>query len=108
MADAPTLIAQLLPFWVVIGLLLVCGLYLTLVTRNLLRLLMGIEMLSKGATLLLVVVGKATGRVDLAQSFVVTLVVVEVVVVAVAAGVVFAVWRRFGSLDTSVLKTMKG
>lgn len=108
MGDSSSAIANLLPFWVVIGLLITSGLYLVLVTRNLLRLLMGLELFSKGATLLLIVVGQATGRVDVAQSFVITLIVVEVVVVAVAAGIVFSVWRRFGTLDTSTLKAMKG
>jgi NADH-quinone oxidoreductase subunit K len=90
---------SLLPFWLVIGLLLVTGLYVVLVTRNLLRLLMGLEILTKAATLMLVVVGWGTGRMDLAQAFVLTLIVVEVVVIAVAAGLVYAVWLRHGSLD---------
>jgi NADH-quinone oxidoreductase subunit K len=98
---------SLILFWLVIGLLMVAGLYLVLVTRNLLRLLMGLEILTKAATLMLVVVGWGTGRMDLAQAFVLTLIVVEVVVIATAAGLVYAVWQRNGSLDVRSLQRMK-
>ena len=77
-------------------------------SRNLVRILIGLELLTKAVTLLIVVAGVATGRVSLSQSLVITLIVVEVVVIAVAAGVVIASYQHTGSLETRALEKLKG
>jgi len=50
-------------------LLLITGLYCVIVTRNLMRALIGLEILTKAVTLLLIVAGYTTGRVAQAQAF---------------------------------------
>ena len=88
--------------------LFIAGLYCILVTRNLMRVLIGLELLTKGVTLLLILVGYMTGRVALAQAVVITLIVIEVVVMAVMAGVILSIYRHTGSLDASGVKNLKG
>ena len=88
--------------------LFVAGLYCILVTRNLMRVLIGLELLTKAVTLLLIVAGYATGRVALAQAIVITLIMIEVVVIAVMAGVILSIYRHTGSLDASSVKSLKG
>ena len=92
----------------VIIILFIAGLYCILVTRNLMRVLIGLELLTKAVTLLLIVAGYVTGRLALAQSVVITLIVIEVVVMAVMAGVILSIYRHTGSLDASNIKTLKG
>ena len=106
MNSSPEMIFSL--FGVVTVLLFVTGLYCVMMTRNLIRVLIGLELLTKSVTLLLVVAGHISGRIALAQTLVITLVVIEVVVMVVAAGVVVGVFRRRNSLDASSLRTMKG
>jgi NADH:ubiquinone oxidoreductase subunit K len=89
-------------------LLLVTGLYCVVATRNLIRLLIGLEILTKGVTLLIVLAGHLSGHYALGQALAITLIVIEVVVIAVAAGVAIAIYRRNGSLDTNLLKNLKG
>jgi NADH-quinone oxidoreductase subunit K len=89
-------------------LLLITGLYCIIVTKNLMRTLIGLEILTKAVTLLLIVAGYATGHVAQAQAFVITLIVIEVVVIAVAAGVVLSVFNRTGSIDAKNLRNLKG
>lgn len=96
-------LTSLWPWWAAIAMVSVAGLYALLVTRNLLRVLMGLELLTKAVTLLLVLAGYATGRALFTQSLVITLIVVEVVVIAVAAGLVVNVHRVHGSLDAGAL-----
>lgn len=88
--------------------LFVAGLYCILVTRNLMRVLVGLELLTKAVTLLLILAGYATGKTALAQAIVITLIMIEVVVIAVMAGVILSIYRHTGSLDASNVKTLKG
>jgi multisubunit Na+/H+ antiporter MnhC subunit len=84
------------------------GIYAILVTRNLLRILIGMEILTKGATLLLVAAGYLTGRVDVIQPVIITMIVMEVVIIAVAAGVVVAAYRSNGTINIRALRNLKG
>jgi NADH-quinone oxidoreductase subunit K len=91
-----------------IVLLLLIGFYSLLVSRNLIRLLISIEILTKSATLMLILAGYWTHQPNLAQTFVITLIIVEVVVIAVAAGIVIRVFEHTGTLDTRMLRNLKG
>jgi multisubunit Na+/H+ antiporter MnhC subunit len=88
--------------------LFAAGLYCILVTRNLMRVLVGLELLTKAVTLLLIVAGYAVGKTALAQTIVITLIMIEVVVIAVMAGVILSIYRHTGSLDASSVKSLKG
>jgi len=92
----------------VIIMLFIAGLYCIFVTRNLMRALIGLELLMKAVTLLLIMAGYATGREALAQCLVITLIVIEVVVIAVMAGVILSIYRHTGSLDAGNIKSLKG
>jgi NADH-quinone oxidoreductase subunit K len=96
-------------FIAAIGVLLfVCGLYCIMASRNLIRIMIGMELLTKGVTLFLVLAGAVTGRMAIAQALVITLIVVEVVVICVAAGIVVGVYRKTGSIDAAALANLKG
>jgi multisubunit Na+/H+ antiporter MnhC subunit len=98
-------------FWLLASfviLLFIIGVYSLLVTRNLLRILIGMEILTKGVTLLLVAAGYLTGQVNVIQPVIITMIVVEVVIIAVAAGVVIAAYRNNGTVNVSALRNLKG
>ena len=82
--------------------------YCILMTRNLIRILIGLELLTKSVTLLLALGGYVSGRIATAQTFIITLIVIEVVVIAVAAGVVICTHKYNSDLDTSRMKNLKG
>jgi NADH-quinone oxidoreductase subunit K len=90
------------------ALLVFTGIYCMLVSRNLLRLLIGVEIVSKGVLLALVSAGEAVGRMGAAQGFAITMIAVEVVVVAVALGLVVRAYAAHGTLDVWKLNTLKG
>ncbi|MDD5263585.1 MAG: NADH-quinone oxidoreductase subunit K [Candidatus Bipolaricaulis sp.] len=89
-------------------LLLVDGLWCMLATRNLVRILIGLEILMKSVTFFLIAAGYLSGRMALAQALVVTVIVIEVVVVVVVAGIILGFHRKHDSLDVGNTKRMKG
>jgi multisubunit Na+/H+ antiporter MnhC subunit len=89
-------------------LLAVTALYCILFSRNLIRILIGLELLIKAVTLLIALAGYITGHMALAQTMIVTLIVIEVVVIAVAAGIVIGAQRHNQSLDVRALRNLKG
>ena len=91
-----------------IALLAVTALYCILFSRNLVRILIGLELLTKAVTLLIALAGYVTGHMALAQTMIVTLIVIEVVVIAVAAGIVIGAHRHNQSLDVRMLRNLKG
>jgi NADH:ubiquinone oxidoreductase subunit K len=95
-------------FLISAALLFATGLYCLLMTRNLIRILISLEILTKSVTLLLVVAGFYSGRTELAQALIITMIIVEVVVITVGAGIVLGVFRRNNSLDTRKLMNLKG
>ena len=92
----------------VIILLFICGAYCLIVTRNMIRAIIGIELLIKAVTLLIIFAGNTTGRAALAQGLVITIIVIEVVVAATAAGIALCVFRHTDSLDVRSLRNLKG
>jgi len=89
-------------------LLFVIGIYYILATTNLLRILIGMEILTKGATLLLVIGGFLTNKMNVIQPIIITMIVMEVVIIAVAAGVIIASYHCNGTVDVRALRNLKG
>lgn len=91
-----------------IVLVAVTGLYYLLVTTNLIRAVIGLELVTKSITLGLILAGRLTGRVGLGQALAITLIVVEVVVVVVAVGLILLAHRHTNQVDTRGLRSIKG
>jgi NADH-quinone oxidoreductase subunit K len=88
--------------------LLVIGFYCILVSRNLIRILIGLEVLAKAITLGIVAVGYATKNTGLSQALAITVIIIEVFVIAVAAGLVINIYRKHDSLSADNLENLKG
>lgn len=91
-----------------IVLLFISGMYCLLVSRNMIRAIIGLELLIKAVTLLFVVVGYVTDRMALAQAFVITIIVIEVVIAAIGGGIALRVFRHNENLDVRQLTRLKG
>jgi NADH-quinone oxidoreductase subunit K len=84
------------------------GLYYLLATSNLIRAVIGVELMTKAVTLGLVLAGRMTNHVGLGQALAITLIVVEVVVMVVAVGLILLVHRHTNSVNTRELTHIKG
>jgi multisubunit Na+/H+ antiporter MnhC subunit len=83
------------------------GIYCIVATHNLLRVIISMEIINKAATVLLALAGVINGSLSLAESYIIALIVVEVVVTAVGAGLCIALYNRTGSLDIRELSVSK-
>ena len=95
-------------FCVYMIVLFITGFYCILATLNLVRALIGIEILMKAVTLFIIIAGNASGRTTISQSIVITLIVVETVLISVAMGIVLSVYRHTKSLETKNVANLKG
>lgn len=84
------------------------GAYYLVATSNLVRTLIAIELFMKAATLAIVLGGYVTNKTALAQSLVVTLIVVEVVVMIVANGLVLCIYRNSARIDSNTVENLRG
>ncbi len=87
---------------------LIVGFYCILTTRNLIRALIGLEILTKAVTLLIILAGYLANRTGLAQALAITLIVTEVVVIVVAVGIVLCIHRRTRSIDVETVRELRG
>jgi NADH-quinone oxidoreductase subunit K len=90
------------------ALLVVMGIYVLLTMRNLVKLFIGVEIISKGVSLALVATGFVKQNILTAQAITVTFIVIEVSVVATALAIIINVYRHTGSLDVRKLSKLKG
>jgi NADH-quinone oxidoreductase subunit K len=91
----------------VLGLLGV-GLYGLLVTRNLIKVVIVLQILGKAALLALITAGAASGQTNLSQSLVLTVIVADTVVAAIGLALAVQVQRQLGTLDVKDLSRLKG
>lgn len=88
--------------------LLAVGFYGLLITRNLIKIVMVLQILIKGAVLALVLAGNSSGRMGLAQSAAATVIVADTIVAVVGLALTVQVRRRFGTLDVPKISTLRG
>ncbi len=84
------------------------GLYGLLVTRNLIKVVVALQILVKGALLALVAAGKASDQVNLSQSLAMTVIVADTIVAVVGLALAVQVKRLLGTLDLKALSNLRG
>ncbi|MDD4954203.1 MAG: NADH-quinone oxidoreductase subunit K [Candidatus Omnitrophica bacterium] len=98
-------------FWyfiIFIALIFIAGVYCILASFNLIRVLVGLEILIKAATLLIILAGYLCGCTALSQAIVITLIVIEIVVMVVAGGVAFWAFQYNKTIDPRRLSNLRG
>lgn len=93
-------------FIAVLGLLGI-GIYCLLITRNMIRIVVGLQILTKGAMLALILVGNMRGQPSLGQSMALTVIVADTIIAVIGLALAVQVKRRIGTLDLNDLSTLK-
>lgn len=88
--------------------LLAIGLYGLLVLRNLIKIVIVLQILVKVAVVALVMAGQAAGRSNLGQSLAFTVIIVDTMVAVIALALAVQVRRRIGTLDVRALSRLRG
>ena len=88
--------------------LLGVGFYGLLITRNLIKIVMVLQILIKAVILALVLAGKLSGNLGLGQSAAATVIVADTIVAVVGLALAVQVRRRLGTLDVPKISSMRG
>lgn len=88
--------------------LFVIGIYAIMATRNIIAMIIGLEIMTKGVTILLAAAGYFNGKPHLVEPLIITMIVVEVVVLTVSAGYIINIAKKHNSLDVKNIKNLKG
>ena len=88
-------------------LLLGVGLYGLLISRHLIKVVVALQIMIKAAMVALVVAGEAVGQVNLAQSIVLTVIVVDTIAAVLALALIVQIKRQTGTLDAADLAHLR-
>jgi NADH-quinone oxidoreductase subunit K len=89
-------------------LLLMIGVYMLILYRNLLRLIIAVEIVAKGVTLVFLAAGVYRQDIGFIQSLLVTFIIVETVLAAIILALAVRAQKIYGSLDIRNLSKLKG
>ncbi len=84
------------------------GVYCLLARRNLIQLLIGIEVIAKAVTLSFILAGFLQGNEQIAQAVVITIILIEVITVGVAMSLIVVAQRSTGSIDSKDFRRLRG
>jgi len=87
--------------------LVALGLYGLLIIRNLIKIVVALQVFAKGTILLMVAAGAVSGKPAIGQSLAITVIVADTVVVVMALALAIQVRRWCGTLDTRVISTLR-
>jgi len=83
--------------------LLALGLYCVLSKKNLVKIVIGLEIMAKGSTLAFIGMGGAG-----VQAYVIIAIAIEAIVAAVALSIMVNVWKHTKNLDSSKMGHLRG
>jgi NADH-quinone oxidoreductase subunit K len=88
--------------------LLGVGFYGLMASRNLIKIVVALQILVKAALLGLITAGNAIGKIDLSQSLAVTVIVADTIVAVIGMALAVQIRRQLGTLDPQELSKLRG
>lgn len=83
------------------------GLYCLLITRNLIKVIVALQLLVKGAVLAFILAGHITGKMNTAQTLALTVIVADTIVAVIGLALAVQIRLKTGSLDIKSLTSLK-
>lgn len=83
------------------------GLYGLMISRNMIKLVVALQILVKGAVIAFILAGNLTSTVSLGQTLALTIIVADTIVAVLGLALAVQVRQRFGTLDIKALTTLK-
>jgi NADH-quinone oxidoreductase subunit K len=91
----------------VLGLLGV-GFYGLMASRNLIKVVVTLQIMVKAALLGLIAAGNASGKINLSQSLAITVIVADTIVAVIGMALAVQIRRQLGTLDIQELSKLRG
>jgi multisubunit Na+/H+ antiporter MnhC subunit len=87
--------------------LVAIGIYGLLIIRNLIKIVVALQIFAKGTILVMVAAGAMSGHPAVGQSLAITVIVADTVVTVMALALAIQVRRWCGTLDTRVISKLR-
>lgn len=84
------------------------GLYALLTLRNLIRIILALQVMVKGVIILIIVAGSIQNQIGVAQSMALTFIIADTIVAVLGMALAVQVKRLTGSLDTKDISKLHG
>lgn len=88
--------------------LILTGCFELIRTHHMLKIIIGLELAIKAVSMFITLGGWLNGNMPLAQAFVVSIIVLEVVVATVLSGIAISIYHKHGNMDIRSLRNLKG
>ncbi|MCD4752654.1 MAG: NADH-quinone oxidoreductase subunit K [Anaerolineaceae bacterium] len=83
------------------------GIYALLTMRNLIRIIVALQLLVKSVILFVILAGNITGQMALAQSMAATVIVADTIVAVLGMALAVQIKRKTNSLDTKDIASLR-
>lgn len=93
---------------VAVAALVMIGLYGLLILRNLIKIVVALQVLAKGIILVMVSAGALQGALAVGSSLAITVIVADTVVTVIALSLAIQVRRHCGTLDVRGISKLRG
>lgn len=90
------------------GTLFVLGWICLISQRNAFKQVIGLKIMLQGVTMALLLAGKALDKLHLAQSMVISALIVETIIIALALAMIVSIFRTIPSGDIDQLRKLRG
>jgi NADH-quinone oxidoreductase subunit K len=94
-------------FLIVAAMLAGIGLYGLLISRNLIKIVVALQIMTKGALLALVMAGSMRNQVSLGQSMALMIIIADTIVAVIGLALAVQVRRHVGTLDIKSLTSLR-
>lgn len=88
--------------------LILTGCFELIRTRHMLKIIIALELAIKAVSMFIALGGWLNGNMPVAESFVVSVIVIEVVVATVLSGIAISIYHKYGNMDIRSLRNLKG
>ena len=75
-----------------------------LISRNMIKQLIGLEIMSKACLLAVILSGVATNNVNLAQAIAISMILIEAIVITTGLSILVKLYKTTGSIDLGKLR----
>ena len=90
------------------GALFILGWICLISQRNVFKQVIGLKIMLQGVTLALVLAGKLQDNMNLAQTMVISALIVETIVIALALAMIVSIFRNIPDGDVDLLRKLRG
>lgn len=94
--------------WLFIIVLFFTGAWCMIVSRNIIKILIGFEIISKASLIAIITAGQTTNNINLAQNIIIIMILVEAIVIATGLALIVKTYRINETIDIKKIINLKG